>query len=148
MEKQMITRFNPIIIISCVFLVFGSCSESQGQVPTAVQQNFEQQYPGENDPDWHTDKNGNFEANFKIDGKKYRADYSPKGNWIETERSIDEDDLPKVILDILEEKFDDWDINEIEEVQHHSKGMFYDVELKDGKDKIDIEFKADGQIIN
>ncbi|WP_010521499.1 hypothetical protein [Aquimarina agarivorans] len=39
-------------------------------------------------------------------------------------------------------------IYEIEKVNHYKKGQFYDVELKiDGKKK-DIEFKADGSIIN
>jgi hypothetical protein len=110
------------------------CQSSKSQVPEAVEIAFKEKYPGENDPDWEKDRNGNFESSFKIDGKKYRADFSPEGKWIETERSLKKKDLPKAIEEKLEKDFDDFDIVEIEEVQHSTKGLFYDVELKkDGK---------------
>lgn len=125
-----------------------SCNQTvNSQVPDAVKKTFQAKYPGENDPDWHKDSNGNYESNFKIDGIKYRADFKPNGMWIETESSIDKKDLPKPIRDKIEKDYNG-KITEIEKVQHHSKGLFYDVEFKrKGKNK-DIEFKADGTVIN
>lgn len=131
-----------------LILAFGCQSSTKGQVPEEVKSSFQEKYPGENDPDWHKDQNGNYESQFKKDGDHYRADFSPDGNWIETEQSIDEDDLPKAIKEVLEEEYDKFKIVEVELVNHHSKGMFYDVELKDDGEKIDIEFKENGEIIN
>ena len=105
-------------------------------------------YPGEDDPDWHKDSNGNYESNFKIDGIKYRADYAPNGNWIETETSIDVKDLPKAIRDRIKSDYDSEEITEVEKVEHHSKGLFYDVEFKQKGKNLDVEFKANGDIIN
>ncbi|MGB3607479.1 PepSY-like domain-containing protein [Psychroserpens sp.] len=138
----------PILLMALAFFSLGCQDSANAQAPDAVKKTFKKMYPGENDPDWHTDANGNFESHFKIDGIKYRADYSPNGNWIETETSIDVKDLPDAIRKKIKSDFDDDDITEVEKVEHHSKGTFYDVEFKrKGKNK-DIEFKADGTIIN
>lgn len=126
-----------------------SCNTSvKAQAPEAVKKTFKKMYPGENDPDWHKDDHGYYEANFKIDGIKYRADYNADGTWVETETSIDENDLPKAIKKVIEDKFKDEKITEVEKVESATKGSFYDVEFKQkGKNK-DVMFRADGTIIN
>jgi len=141
---------NPyLFLLGSIICLFISCnSVAQEEVPESVRKNFQEKYPGENDPDWRLDKNNNFESHFKIDGIKYRADFSPDGHWIETETNIKKKNLPKPIKKILKKKYDDNKIYEIEKVEHFLKGTFYDVELKIDGHKKDIEFKADGTIIN
>ena len=133
--------------LTLLFFAFSCNQTASSQAPEAVKKTFQEKYPGENDPDWHKDAHGNFESHFKIDGIKYRADFNADGSWIETETSIDKKDLPKAIREKIKNNFDG-DITEIEKVDHYSKGIFYDVEFKQkGKNK-DIEFKANGDIIN
>jgi len=129
-------------------MLFCGCTNAQEKAPQAVQEAFEKKYPGENDPDWHKDSHGNFESNFKIDGKKYRADFSPNGNWIETELSIKKGDLPNAVRKTIATHYEELEISEIEEVDHHRKGRFYDVEFKQkGKNK-DVEINTEGKVIN
>lgn len=137
------------IKVLMLFILAFSCQNIvKGQAPKAVQQAFEIKYPGENDPDWEIDSNGNYEAHFKKNDEKYRADFSPNGKWIETESSIKKNELPKAIRDIIKNNYGDEDISEIEFVQSATKGEFYDVEFKEkGKNK-DVEFRANGEIIN
>ena len=139
---------NIILLVIFGLSVFGFQNTVYAQAPEAVKENFKKMYPGENDPDWHTDSNGNFESHFKIEGIKYRADYSPNAKWIETETSIDVKDLPKAIRDIIESDYGNEEITEVEKVEHHSKGLFYDVEFKQKGKNMDVEFKANGVIIN
>ncbi|GGX04844.1 PepSY-like domain-containing protein [Aquimarina muelleri] len=123
-------------------------SVAQEKVPNAVKQSFQEKYPGENDPDWHKDKNGYYESNFKKKGKHFRADFDASGNWIETERSMKKKNLSEAIKEKIKQNFKDYKIVEIEEVDHYLKGRFYDVEFKiDGK-KQDVEFDESGKIIN
>jgi len=136
------------ILIICLTLTLACNAGVKAQAPDAVKKTFQAKYPGENDPDWHQDDHGYYEANFKIDGIKYRADFNEDGSWVETETSIDEDDLPKAILKVIEEKYADEDITEVEKVDSASKGLFYDVEFKQKGKNMDVEFKADGTIIN
>mgnify|MGYP003625769534 CR=1 FL=1 len=142
----MITKTNLLWIIPSLLLI--ACAAKQDGVPEAVQLAFEQKYPGENDPDWHIDDNGNYESNFKIDGKKLRADFSPEGNWIETESSLDKNELPKAIQEKIKADFSAYEITELEEVDHHSKGKFYDIEFKQKGKNMDVEMRSDGTIIN
>lgn len=137
-----------MMVVGLVFVLTSCQTKAQGQVPDEVQASFENKYPGENDPDWKKDSNGNYESKFKKDGKHYRADFAPNGDWIETEQSIDKDDLPEKVRDIIKEQYDEYEIVEIEKVDHHSKGVFYDVEFKRNGEKKDIEFNADGRRLN
>ena len=139
-------RFIPFILV--IFLGNALSCQSNDKVPDAVKKSFRSKYPNESDPDWHLDKNGNYESNFKKDGKHYKADFLPSGSWIETERSLEKDDLPKTIRQTLKKDFKDFKIVEIEEVQHAEKGLFYDVELKKDSKKKDVEFNKSGNIIN
>ena len=131
-----------------ISVTYMSCQYEDDAVPKTVKENFKAKYPKENDPDWVTDKNDNFEASFKKEGVHYRADFSPNGDWIETENNIDKKDLPKVIQDIIETKYGAYKIVEIEEVTHHQKGFFYDVEITKDGEKQDVEFLKNGTIIN
>ncbi len=109
---------------------------------------FAKKYPQAKKVSWRIDSNGNHEAHFKENDKKYRADFSSDGNWIETEHNIKFKEMPKAVQDAVEREYDKDDIEEIELVHHPKKGIFYDVEL-DGKGfkKIDIEYNALGKKI-
>ena len=140
--------FKNIKLILIALIAFSCQNTVKGQIPDAVKQAFEAKYPNENNPDWEVDANGNYEAQFKQNGEKYRADFSPSGNWIETESSIKKDDLPKAIRDIIKKEYGSEDITEVEHVDSESKGEFYDVEFKQKGKNMDVEFRANGTIIN
>lgn len=131
-----------LIICTCSFV---NC---QAQVPESVKISFEEKYPGEKHSKWKTDRNGNFETHFKKDGKEYRADFSPSGAWIETERSIKKKELPELVRQKLKSEYHDYEIVELEETRHHSKGLFYDVELKKDGKKQDVELNVNAKILN
>lgn len=132
-----------------LFLTFTSClSQNKGETPQAVKDSFQKKYPGENDPDWELDKNYNYEAHFKKKGVKYKADFSPSGEWIETETKIKKKDLPKPVKEAIKKKYDNLKIEEIEKVDHATKGIFYDVEFISLGEKVDVEFNSQGEKIN
>jgi len=119
-----------------------------GGVPENVLLAFEQKYPEEKSPKWSVDDHGNYEAHFKKDGEKLRADFDSKtGAWIETEISISYKDLPDAVKKAIKDEFDKDDINEVELVMHHSKGKFYDVEFKTKGKNHDVEYNEAGVII-
>lgn len=136
--------------LSSFLFIISTCllSSCQAQVPESVKTGFEEKYPGEKHSKWKTDRNGNFESHFKKDGKEYRADFTPEGEWIETERSIKKKELPELVRQKLKSDYDDYEIVELEETRHHSKGLFYDVEIKKDGKKQDVEFNVNGKILN
>lgn len=122
-------------------------SDDNDGVPEVVLRAFEQKYAGASKVQWERDKNDYYEAHFELKGERYRADFESSGKWIETEQSIKKKHLPKAIKKVIEERYDDPKIYEIERVDHHSKGIFYDVEIKHDGDKLDVMVREDGQII-
>lgn len=142
-------KYIKVIAVATFFLatLIASGQENSTTVPKAVENSFKAKYPGENDPDWEKDSNGYWEASFKKKGERYRADFNVDGTWIETENSIKYKNLPKAIRKVVEKKYSDMEISEVEHVMSASKGEFYDVEFKQkGKNK-DIEFRKDGSIL-
>ncbi len=143
-----------LVILSFLSIGIVSCQENKKEnadkstVPEAVKMTFQNKYPGENDPDWKQDEHGYWESHFKIDGEKYRADFNADGSWVETENSIKNDELPEAIKKVIAEKYKDHKITEVERVDSAKKGIFYDVEFKQKGKNMDIEFRADGTIIN
>lgn len=143
-----------LVLLSFLTIGVVSCQENkkkdieEDKVPEAVQMTFQKKYPGENDPDWKQDEHGYWESHFKIDGEKYRADFNADGSWVETENDIKTENLPQAIKKVIDEKYSDREITEVERVDSAEKGIFYDVEFKQKGKNMDVEFRKDGTEIN
>ena len=141
------TKSLGILFYFCVFL---ACTQTQVNETTKSTRDaaFKDKYPKVEKVKWGIDDHGNHEAHFKQNGEKFRADFTPAGQWIETENSIKFKHLPKAVQEAVKRKYDEKDIVEIEAVNHFQKGIFYDVEIDEkGEKKIDIEYNALGKII-
>ena len=135
-----------LTIMLTIFFGIGivSCQEKQEKVPVAVKTSYKQKYPGENDPDWEKDDHGYWESHFKIDGEKYRADFKADGSWVETENDIKKENLPDAIKTVINKKYSDLEITEVEHVINAKKGEFFDVEFRQKGKNRDIMFRKDG----
>jgi len=134
------------LIIGCTY----ACTNAQIDAPSKnkMEANFKAKYPNVKDVSWGKDDNGNYEAKFEQNGEKYRADFTPAGDWIETENDLKWKHLPKTVQDAIERTYDKDDIEEIEQVHHHQKGIFYDIEIDEkGKKKFDVEYNGLGKVI-
>ncbi len=113
--------------------------------PEAVAAAFAAKYPGESSAEWRRDRNDSYEAHFTQEGERMRADFTPAGVWIETERSVKWGDLPQAVQNAIKAEYKKDDIVELEYTENAERGEFYDVEIdpKGGK-KFDVEYRADG----
>ena len=143
-----------LVVVGILMTAMVSCQENKkdtnkkdSKVPKIVAESFQKKYPGENDPDWEQDDHGYWESHFKKDGEKYRADFNADGTWRETENSIKKDNLPDAIKSVIQEKYKDHEITEVEHVTSATEGEFYDVEFKQKGKNMDVEFRKDGSII-
>lgn len=142
------TLFAPAFLV-CLFLPETSLAQKDEiKITPQVRQAFNERYPGAGDVKWEEDSNGYMEASFDMNGEKYRADFQENGEWVETERSIDFDELPDAVRKTVKnEGFDKDDVVEVEWVENNQRGVFYDVELKQGKGKFDLEIATNGKEI-
>lgn len=138
------------ILLSILFSMLSACTNAQvsDAARTKMETTFKAKYPDAKKVSWDKDSNGNYEAQFEQNDEKYRADFTPAGDWIETENSIKFKHLPEAVQEAVKREYDEDDIEEIEQVNHYQKGIFYDVEFDaKGSKKIDIEYNGLGKII-
>ena len=148
-QQGMLRSVNPSLSVILAALLIVSCHASpasaQKYAPEAVKQTFARLYPDAKQVDWRTDRNDNYEAHFRLQGTKLRADFTPAGEWVETEQNVDWDDLPQAVQEAINENYDKDDVVELEYTDSATKGKFYDVELDPkGEKKFDVEYRSDG----
>jgi hypothetical protein len=110
-----------------------------------VESSFEKRYENVGKVKWDVDSNGFWEGEFEKEGKTYRADFKEDGSWVETERSLEFDELPDAVRTAIRSEHGKREIAEIEEVDNHEKGKFYDVEFKEMGKNEDVEYNTDGK---
>ncbi|NJO24880.1 MAG: hypothetical protein HC867_02435 [Bacteroidia bacterium] len=107
------------IIFALLLFSFASLSQAHAQIrkiPAAVTDAFKEKYPDAEKVEWH-DKLTAFEARFEIDGIYHEARFNSKGEWQQTEKAIQDDDLPGDVHDGLKKsKYAEWEIKSIYEI--------------------------------
>jgi hypothetical protein len=115
------------------------------KVPEAVKVQFEDRYPTIKNADWDNE-NGNFEAEFKVNGLERTALFSPDGKLLSYTEEIDQRHLPNSILSQVQAQYANYRIDEAHRVQQNGNAN-YVVELEDNMDEVKLHFDASGKLI-
>lgn len=137
-----------IFIFSAEFLflvVLSACSESK--VPEAAKQAFKQKFPDAKSVKWDKEE-GNYEAEFKLNGSEMSATYDSSGTWLETEALIKIKELPEAILQTIKSQFHGYETEEAEKVERASGDMIYEVEIEKDEQSLEVTFTADGKVVS
>jgi hypothetical protein len=123
------------------FTLFVATSCMSQNVPAAVKAAFTKNFPGITAEKWDKE-DGNFEANFKQDGKTMSATFDANGGWLETETDIAITELPASITNYVKEHYKGATIKEAA-ILKTPKGDMYEAEVK-GKD---VMFDMNGKFL-
>lgn len=121
---------------------------AEKEVPPEVQKAFSKKYVEQSEAYWMI-KDGLYVVSFKT-GKEYLdACFSAKGKWVNTERIIDFNALPKSVADSLHaSQFGDWDIGNTYAVETPGKPIRFRVYVYSATwDELELNFEAEGKII-
>ena len=137
------TQIMKAILIQ-LLLAFAFITTSQALAnedpPEVVLEAFRTKYPEVTSPKWEIDSNGSWEASFKVNDVKYRADFTPEGIWTETENNIDFNNLPNNVREAFLLKYKSEAFRDAEAVDSATRGVFYEIEVFTGTSKIDVIF--------
>ena len=99
--------------------------ESNHEVPQAVNSSFMAKYPGATEKGWSM-KHDTCMVKFSLNNQKYMACYSPDGNWISTERTINhKSNLPPAVRSFLKNgKYASWHVDKLERVETPSRNLY------------------------
>ncbi|MDQ3109618.1 MAG: PepSY-like domain-containing protein [Bacteroidota bacterium] len=112
------------------------------EVPAAVKENFQKQYPSVTVVDWEKE-DGNFEAEFEVGETETSVVYEASGKLIMTETEIAVSELPKAVGEYLAKNLPGQKIKEAAKMTDASGTITYEAEV----DKADYIFDASGNFI-
>lgn len=100
------------ILIIGAGLVFTANAQIR-KIPAEVTNSFSEKYGEAKNVEWK-DKLSNFAATFELNGDKYEAKFNKKGEWINTEKELDVNDLPDNVKDgLAKSKYADWELKSL-----------------------------------
>ena len=131
-----------------LFTAFNVAQAQLRKVPADVTEAFKTKFPAAKNVEWK-DKLTAFLASYEKDGVKYQSKFNSKGEWLQTEKEIEEDDLPAEVKDGLSKsKFTEWKIKSVAEIENNNNDIQYRLFVrKSGIEKKYLYFDKDGKLI-
>lgn len=118
------------------------------EVPSAVKSAFDAKYPKAEKVNWGIEKQGEYEAEFILNGIEASANFDSKGQFMEFETEIKESELPQTIKTTLAKDFAGYKIGDVAKSTNAKGIVNYEMEASKGKDKFEISFDANGKLLN
>jgi hypothetical protein len=92
---------------------------------------------------WDKENESEWEAEFKMDGELYSANFSTDGLWKETEHEIEESAIPAIVKQTLESEFAGYEIEEAE-ISETAEGIVYEFALENDDQEMEVAIAPNG----
>ena len=115
--------------------------------PEGARNGFAQKFPDMASAGWMKESANEWEAEFDMNGEDYAAIFTEDGTWVRTEHEIEEKDLPEKVWNLLNEKFKDYRIDEIEYVENADSSTGYNIELEKDEE-LRIFISSEGELVS
>jgi hypothetical protein len=145
MKKSMFLFF--VMVLFAVPVVWAQ-DLAEKDVPTTVMEAFKKKFPSTTEAKWKKNKSGKLEVDFKLAGKKAEAKFSPDGKWVSSKQRVEKGQLPAKANEYVKKSYAGYEIDKVvlqEESKDNKKE--YDVELKKGNAKEELEFDGEGNFV-
>lgn len=120
-----------------------SCAQS---TPAKVTEAFKTKFPNAKSVKWEKENDTEWEAEFKLNGVDYSANFGTDGTWKETEHKIKSKDLPQAVKNTLATEFTGYEIEDAEMVETPSFNG-YEVEIEKGEETMEVVLDKSGKVI-
>ena len=134
-----------LVVLLLALFLGAACAQNTKKIPDAVQSKLKALYPTAEEVKWDKE-DADFEANFEVDDVEMSVIFNNKGDVLETETEMDEDDLPKAVKDALATDFAGYDIEEAAKIVKNGKTT-YEAQVEKGEIKLDAIYSPDGKLV-
>ena len=135
---------NKIILTAMVLLGTYATSFAQSKTPTAVTTAFNQKFPNATKVKWEKESTNNYEAAFELKGEKYSANFSEKGEWLETESTFTFNQLPEKVQTAFTSSHKGKKPKAVSKIETLNQGTIYELEILKGIKTVELFYKQDG----
>ncbi|NOX46151.1 MAG: hypothetical protein GXO89_04145 [Chlorobi bacterium] len=134
-----------IVAIAATFSL-NACAQTGKEVPAKVKATFSQKFPDAKKIKWDKENDNEWEAEFKMNGNEYSANFSSDGTWKETEHEIEKAEIPPMVQGTLDSKFAGYDIEEAE-VSETPEGKVFEIQMEKDESDMEVAIAPDGSIV-
>ncbi len=139
-----------IITIAALVLMIntaGAQKVKETEVPKAILTSFQEHFKGAKVEKWQKEKNGEYEAEFDWNKVETSANFSTDGKLMETETEMKVSELSKTITDYITKNYGDYKTSEAAKIVDAAGKVWYEAEVKKGKEEMDLIFDANGTFV-
>lgn len=117
-------------------------------VPEVVQKSFGQRFPNASPVEWRKEDATTYEAEFKLNGTEYSANYSNSGEWLVTEMEVNQTTLPEAVLATLKTDYVGHKVKECERVEKPGGSIVYEVEVVKDDATTEVVLDVNGRVFS
>ena len=137
MKKTIITIYVMVLSVAAFAI----------DAPKVVKDAFAKKFPNATSVKWDKENAHEYEAGFKVDGKSFSANYSDKGEWLETESTVEFASIPLKVQNTFKANHKEAKIKASAKIETSKGETKYEVEFMNGKKTVEEMYKEDGTII-
>ena len=134
-----------LIVVAFAVISFTACAQKT-TAPENVVKAFTQKFPDAKSVKWDKENETEWEAEFKLKGEEYSANFSTDGTWKETEHEIETSAIPASVKQILDSEFAGYKIEEAE-ISETAEGTVYEFGLEKDKTELEVAISPDGKVV-
>ncbi len=135
------------MILLAMFMVISFTAFSQTGVPAVVKTAFNKKFPTAKEVKWDMEGKILVEAEFVLNEKDMSANFDVHGNWKETETDLKNDDVPAVVMNVLNVKFPGYKVKDAAFTQT-PKYSAYEIVIKKGENKLEVTIDKAGKLLS
>ena len=129
-----------------MFVCFSAGAQKSKDVPANVTAAFAKKFPKASGVKWGKEGDKEWEAEFKMDGREYSANFDNAGTWMETEYEITAKEIPAAVKATLDKESAGYKIKE-SEISESKDGKVYEFVLEKGKTGIELAIDPNGKVV-
>ena len=118
------------------------------KIPLEATEAFKAKYPDTKNVEWK-DKLTSFQADYEMNGVKYSSKFSNKGEWLQTDKVIEEAALPAAVKDGYgKSKYTGWELKEVSQIENKDNSIQYRLFVrKSSVEKKYLYFDPEGKLV-
>lgn len=154
MKRTNLTIAFLILGLSFPVMSFGGVQEKRkigrGDIPTPIKEAFTRAWPKAKIKQCEVETTANRAVYFieaERDDREIEAVYQLEITLLEEQEDIDLKEVPSVVIEAIKAAYPAGEIEEVEKITRQGTLLRYEVELKDGKQNIELRLDPSGKIL-
>ena len=138
-------KLSKLSIAGLLLMGIVACAQKK-ELPQSVNESFSKKFPSAKSVKWDKENETEWEAEFKMDGTKYSANFDNDGTRKETEHEIKITDIPEHIQSVLTHEFPKCKIEEAE-ISETPLQTVYEFGIEFNDQDMEVAIDNNGKIV-